>query len=126
MSKYADLSDFEINKMVAERRDGVTVAKNQHLDYGDRDDRVVIVNENKHGNGTCVDYCNSWEDAGPLMVENGISLIWNWAHEKHPTATGVIKKTKSLGEYKDPVEIVNPNPCRAIAECYLMMKDGES
>lgn len=72
---FNDLTDFEINKAVAEKyyKDlpGLVVTR----DVETRD-RVVVFKdiEGEVVSVDCVDYTNLWADAGPIISKNRISL----------------------------------------------------
>lgn len=51
---YSQLSDFEINKRVFNILNDLGWYKNRNVGI--------------------FDYCNNWSDAGPIIVDNGISL----------------------------------------------------
>ena len=111
MSNYETMSDFEINKAVAE-----IAYKDRHIDYigvtAGRLTTPVQVIFKIGFDGDTFDYCNNPSDAWPIIVENGISLsagstgtTWNavWFYN----------------QYRDK------NPLRAAMIVYLMMKGGE-
>ena len=68
---YEELTDFEINKMVAEailsgwsfEGDGCNVLE---------DGKTIFINKDGFG---WKDFCNVWNDAGPIIVENKLSII---------------------------------------------------
>lgn len=102
---YSEMSDFEINKAVA-------IAEGHSCYYGDGSftnglmGRKVTVK----GNGVvgCMDFCNSWADAGPIIEKYGICLI----PLKKGWLTGI-----------NGVDVKNDNPLRAAMIVFLMMQE---
>lgn len=119
MNKYSELSDFEINKLVAEEL-GYKYECDDAYGY-------VLV----HSISSCYDkfstvivrknYCSDYSDAFQLMFDNEIALnpvieSDNWR------ATGDFHFEKHGSERN--ASAVHEHPCRAIAECYLLMRDA--
>ena len=117
--KYSDLSDFEINKLVANK-----------VDFGD-----MIVSANNHEETVYLlekdgafdllpvahfDPCNNPSDAWPIIVENGICInampggdftLW-YVHDKFHTDIDIA--------------VFDENPLRAAMIVFLMMNEGET
>lgn len=116
MSDFSELSDFEINKRVAElwqMEKGGEVK--QCLHYNDDaekyypDKTKVTVYTNLGEKGGSYDYCNNPEDAWPIILGNGISINMVFSYC-----------------YKDEFEAnFTKRPLRAAMIVYLMMKEGE-
>ena len=70
---YSELTDFEINKLVAER-----LGLNYALMAIGREDHAIIINENAN-EFKQVDYCNNPSDAWPIILEYGINIT-NYHH----------------------------------------------
>ncbi|HBD1054436.1 phage protein NinX family protein [Escherichia coli] len=119
---YSQLSDFEINKRVAEviykDRNGLFVARNLPSKEG-----VTIVAE-VNSEDICIaaaDYCNNPADAWPIIVENRIGIIpapenglWKAAHRK-------------VGGDSTPYHMTqDENPLRAAMIVFLMMQDANN
>lgn len=104
MNKYRDKSDFEINKAVAECKYGIgCTGKTQGGD-------VIVFTDSF----TAVfDPCNNPADAMPIIIENGISSLFN-GDEWICSALD--------GEFLS----INENLYRAAMEVFLMMKDAEN
>lgn len=110
---YSELSDFEINKLVAERLGEYKCPPSGHLeeqigDIGIWHDEVRVIHN-------CFDdYCNNPSDAWPIIVENRIALMpdskgdWLAVNYGNPEK-GWLKKEK--------------NPLRAAMIVYLMMEN---
>ncbi|HEI8570782.1 TPA: DUF2591 family protein [Morganella morganii] len=104
MNKYRDKSYFEINKAVAECKYGIgCTGKTQGGD-------VIVFTDSF----TAVfDPCNNPADAMPIIIENGISSLFN-GDEWICSALD--------GEFLS----INENLYRAGCEVFLMMKDAEN
>lgn len=90
MTKYSELSNFEIEHLIAEKVYG------RKIDRGIKKDIFIPR------------VCSNYYDAFNLMISNEISL------------------EKCLNGWMatlNAIHVHNKNPCRAIAECYLLMKD---
>lgn len=97
MNKYTELSDFEINKKVAEK-----------LGLNFKDGVVV-----KNGEWFYFDPCNNPSDAMPIINEYGISLIYQDRKFQFATNDGNI-------------ECCIANPLKAAMIIFLCMKDAEN
>lgn len=104
MNKYRDKSYFEINKAVAECKYGIgCTGKTQGGD-------VIVFTDSF----TAVfDPCNNPADAMPIVIENGISSLFN-GDEWICSALD--------GEFLS----INENLYRAGCEVFLMMKEAEN
>lgn len=108
MNKYTELSDFEINKKVAEKL-GLAYEVTR---YG-----VVTRMSNKE-QWREFNPCNNPADAMPIIIENGIAII------PFITSTPVaFDSTKGLylGAF-----VENENIYRAAMEVFLIMKEAEN
>lgn len=100
MNKYTELSDFEINKKVAEK-----LGAEWFITTTVWDELVVMVGSK------CFKPCNNPTDAMPIIIENEIAMnpkddIWQ------------------CGSGWNVAE--NENPLRACMEAFLMKKDAEN
>ncbi|HHJ1233986.1 MULTISPECIES: phage protein NinX family protein [Proteus] len=111
MNKYTELSDFEVNKKVAEKL-GLAYEVTR---YG-----VVTRMSNKE-QWREFNPCNNPTDAMPIIIENKISL-------RSPTITDRWKAefVDEYGNYVGYIRALNKNPLRACMEVFLMMKDAEN
>lgn len=120
---YQEMSDLEINKLVALKVGGFS--------FNDEGLPVVNVIDNSPGSYSGGEYeeyefdpCNSWSDAGPIIQGNGIGLVFEestslWkAGDFYPDITSA-----EWGHYK--FNFYDKNPLRAICIVFLMMKGGE-
>lgn len=98
MKNYSEMSDFEINKLVA-----------IYLGVKPRKTISFICQEKD----IYPDYCNNPSDAWPIIVENKICINnfckFGWCSDSEH------------GDY-----VYHDNPLRAAMIVYLMMKDGEN
>lgn len=113
MIDYSKLSDFEINKRIAEviykDRDGLFVARS----LPSREEVTVVAEVNSEDICIAVaDYCNNWSDAGPIIYNNGISIgIYGYGE----WGAGTINYT----------HIDGVNPLRAAMIVFLMMQENK-
>lgn len=112
MNKYTELSDFEVNKRVAEK-----LGAEWFITTTVWDELVVMVGSK------CFKPCNNPSDAMPIIIENEISLIFD---------TGCKEWTAGVAYWVDGYEwqvsgeVRKNNPLRAAMEVFLMMKDAEN
>ncbi|HCT3249643.1 TPA: DUF2591 domain-containing protein [Proteus mirabilis] len=104
MNKYTELSDFEINKKVAEYLKLNTIAYERT--------EIVLFDDI---DATPFDPCNAPADAMPIIIENKIGLSPMY-HSNKWTADCLDYDFMS----------VNKNPYRGTMEVFLMMKDTEN
>lgn len=111
MNKYRDKSDFEINCQVL----ATFEPDIEHMCLSH--DKKSFYHCGFDGNGfyetTIPDYCNNPADAMPIIIENGISSLFN-GDEWICSALD--------GEFLS----INENLYRAGCEVFLMMKDAEN
>ena len=115
---YEDMSDFEINKMIAKVTGG-------DWDYCDG----VLWKDDLHGFPTVFDPCNSPSDAFPIIVENNISISHSIAlyradalvyDKKFDNGFKIFKQDSQLGDTS------SRGALRAAMICFLKMKDAEN
>lgn len=115
---YSGLSDFEINKLVAEAL-GESVTDNQSASLKVKSSSVLI---SSICGGSCErNYCNNPSDAWPVIIENKISLTYEmneWA-----ASTGFNVDSNGITHYR--LWEMNKNPLRAAMIAFLMIKDVE-
>ena len=104
MNKYTELSDFEVNKKVAESLKLNTIAYERT--------EIVLFDDM---DATPFDPCNNPSDAMPIIIENKIGLSPMY-HSNKWTADCLDYDFMS----------VNKNPYRGAMEVFLMMKDTEN
>lgn len=105
------MSDFEINKALAEKLYGDVVVTRAIESF----DAVTI-----HAGGVpvgCVAYCSSWSDIMPLAVEYDVTYV-----KGEGAALANLKdiNTYEGADYNESFE--HESPQRAIACCLLMME----
>lgn len=101
---YSDMSDFEIDAAVA----AIKYPGRKITNFAGE---AVVWFENLHTK--VVRYCNSWADAGPIIQEAKINLVWGYdekwgARTVHTTV------------------IQHENPLRAVCIVFLMMKGADN
>ncbi|WP_265498541.1 phage protein NinX family protein [Providencia rustigianii] len=111
MNKYAEPSDFDINKLVAEKAFINIKASKTFSEV------IIFKNKIKYR----FDPCNNPSDAMPIIIENKISL-------RAPTITDRWKAEfiDEYGNYIGYRRALNKNPLRAAMELFLLMKDAEN
>ncbi len=104
MNKYTELSDFEINRRIAEMD-----TKNRYV-YFEKEQTIF----RKFNNGQTQEFnpCNNPTDAMPIIIENEISMIkssggWMCCH-------GSVGQVERESLYRGAMEL------------FLMMKDTEN
>jgi len=101
------MTDFEINKLVAEKL-GLKVLFS-HSGLG----RIYLDNENRDN----VDYCNNPSHAWPIILENGISI-------NAPDYLTDPENGHGASTFDSPM-VRDKNPLRAAMIVYLMMGDND-
>lgn len=102
---YNDMSDFEINKAVAEAL-GV---RGFHCENVGGGSALLFTNWKE------LDYCNNPSDAWPIIVENRITIEFGYSHPVrvfHETMEG------------DYINGDDDNPLRSAMIVYLMMSES--
>lgn len=121
MTDYSKMSDFEINKAVAEYKlDGDWL-----LEPTD-DRRFTFFNLGVASKRTAElpNYCNNPSDAWPIIVEEKISIMFDstlpeYEGEYHEWCSAISSCQKYGIQYQS-------NPLRAAMIVYLMMKESEN
>ncbi|MEY0253008.1 phage protein NinX family protein [Morganella morganii] len=126
MNKYRDKSDYEINKLIARLNDGI------HIDDEITDIDCYIQSQsspssvlscNGHISYLIYDFCNNPSDAMPIVIENGISLIFDTGCKAW--VAGIAYWVDGC-EWQISYEVERMNQYRAAMELFLMMKDAEN
>lgn len=115
---YSEMSDFEINRLVAMKIEGV-----ESNDDGTPNFAVDCFLKGE-GNSAYVlwcgddefstfDPCNSWADAGPIVEKSGIGIMPMLMGWRAATERGC----------RDYTSIANENPLRAAMIVFLMMQE---
>ena len=109
MRTWNDWSDLEVNRKVAEVL-GKKVVQHSMMFEG-----KLWVIEGDNGIERLPDYCNSWEEIGKIIVENGLSLEpYNYPYKAWLASTAF-----SIDVFSDK------SPLRAVAIVFLMMNGVE-
>ena len=117
MNKYRDKSDFEINKAVAECLKSIDYIDN----YISHNGAVCIADS--YGTSVTFDPCNNPADAMPIVIENGISLIFDTGCKAW--VAGIAYWVDGC-EWQISYEVERMNQYRAAMELFLLMKDAEN
>ena len=119
---YDTLSDFDINKLVAEAQ-GLEIIYSE-----DRGMHLIVTGQTPLISGEPIetvayifDYCNDPTYAWPIIVENKISIIQTVS----PSFCGAIKNYGSGYAQSITAEVKHENPLRAAMLVYLQMKESE-
>lgn len=120
MKNYQEMSDFEINKEVAEHIYPNADIPNQEDAWVDNDTECQVII--KTGvEGYTFDYCNNPSDAWPIIFENRIDISWPEEDCEVGTASKYIVGDKYIYYNFNFRE----QALRAAMIVFLMMKDSE-
>ena len=121
MNKYTELSDFEINLLVAQS----VLPETQYDVIKQTMDIIQFLVDGSFG--YCFfDPCKNPSDAMPIIIENNISL-----HAPNLREGWMAEYTGSGDDANDGLQADyfdahNKNPLRSAMEVFLMMKDAEN
>lgn len=117
---YSQLSDFEINKRVAD----IVMNGTWHvrLSHPDNTTGGWLYGSNGIQTYDLPDYCNSPDAAWPIISGNQISLmheesLWKWCAGKPYWVDGC--------EWQLDIDVMDENPLRAAMIFFLMMQDAK-
>lgn len=98
MTKLSEMHNAQINMMVCKK---LGLGLSSYARIITQDDATILLDDNK----TLVDYCNSWSDAGPIIVGNGISLECIVVNRHLKTWRAIFKPAyiKSSHTHKNPL-----------------------
>lgn len=113
MSKYSGMSDFEINVEVI---NALYPDNRYQFNKYPSGSTVCAWTGDGSGGQDYFDFCYYYTQAMQLLIDNGISLF---NRNIDYMATKQTLDTKVI-------QACSKNPCRAIAECFLLMKDREN
>ncbi|MTC72003.1 phage protein NinX family protein [Providencia sp. wls1914] len=120
MNKYTELSDFEINKIVAEE----LIQSGFIIDVEYSENYIFVAD--KYHKCYAFDPCNNTSNAMTIIIENRIAIF--------PMETLGCEYWCAASNFQDIVEkeiawgleANNKNPLRAAMELFLLMKDAEN
>jgi hypothetical protein len=112
MTDYSKLPDKEINRAVAKALGHAVYGDMEGLASARTPDAVHVVTDE---GDSMVDYCNSWADAGPIILENRIGLEPAMKGDRWVAQNGYFKTAEA-----------HSNPLRAAMIVFLMMKESEN
>ena len=103
-------TQFDINKRCAALM-GLKVSKEQYLNYGDRDENVVLIGRARDSYG--VDYCNNPQDTWPI-----IEKCWDELNESVLPNGGLRKSF-----WQHLMQKHNCSKLEAACICYIEMNE---
>lgn len=106
-------SNYEINKAVAETFGYVVKAQIGKNDF-------VFIDQPDFDLQIEFDYCNQWEDAGPIIQDNEIGI-----RPPDILSPGWMASNSANGKNNSDIFVSNKNPLRAAMEVYLMIKAAD-
>ena len=118
---FEDMADSQINMLVCMGKHDlenwgyfVTASGQQvfHMDSGTADERIIDV----------PDYCNSPDDAWPIIVENKIEVAYHPINKYWYSSINLYNGTDDF-DYRFATD--DENPLRAAVVVYLKMKEAE-
>lgn len=116
---YSKLSDFEINKLVFERKTSLAA-----LSYPHSADKRSCGHKDINDIYHWFDFCNNPVDAWPIITGNGISLYHdngNWQAEMtYYAPVGAFGTDETCSKFVD-----DKNPLRAAMILFLMMQEAK-
>lgn len=126
---YELMSDFEINKVVAEKlgfevrvSSWAIAARDESVPYCEFLKGDVYYINTPRNNVDLPNYCNNPADAWPIIVENEISIV-------DPVSCGLDEKWIASKFYpkfnKKDIDWDDKNPLRAAMIVFLRMNEGE-
>ncbi|EMG9952588.1 TPA: phage protein NinX family protein [Proteus mirabilis] len=118
MNKYTELSDFEINLLVAQS----VLPETQYDVIKQTMDIIQFLVDGSFGY-RFFDPCNNPTDAMPIIIENGISIMFDTGCKAW--VAGIAYWVDGC-EWQVSPEIGRTNPLRAAMELFLLMKDEEN
>lgn len=118
MTDYSQMSDFEINKAVAD----IAMNGTWHVTPSHPDNKTGgwLYGSNGIQTYPLPDYCNNPSDAWPIIVANHITIEWNvWKDGiTRPYCHGIAAGTSHFG--------FDGNPLRAAMLAFLAMQDSSN
>ena len=120
MNKYTELSDFEINKLVAISTGFACYYGDGSYTNGLSRRAAIVKGKNHHGNFRLGEFapCNDPADAMPIIIENKIGM--NFVNNN--IGWSAIHQCIIKGE----LEVYGKRYYRTAMELFLLMKDAEN
>ena len=116
-NKYSKKSDYKINELILKKL-GIEI----YNGYQDEPSIKAYAIEGKTRFLCDFDFCNDNNDAFQLMIDKKISLRPNYSIRNKEPNDWLARDLKSSHGFM----ATNVKPCRAIAECFLLMTDAEN
>ena len=108
---YSQLSDQEINIQVAR----IMHPEREVIESKSRPPSACVIG---HLPSKWLDYCNNWSDAGPIIVENKIT-IHAPMHYDEP------QEWLAFDVHDSDADFMDENPLRAAMIVFLIMQDAK-
>ena len=119
---YESLSDFEINKLVAEALGYVVLPRSGYTPgFVDNHPNSVWTIQPNHQHAQFQDFCNSPTEAWPIIISNRIHIGWSY----DDTWRAEITNQGQPGLFRK-FEFWDESPLRACMVVYLMMQEATS
>ncbi len=117
MNKFSELSDFEINVLVARwELMKITLFPVADAKYAEEKEAMVFLVDGRWSETELLDYCNDPSDAWPIILKNKISINFR----------GVVDSDAVAGEFGwTEAYAINKNPLRAAMEVFLMINSAD-
>ncbi|WP_165699892.1 phage protein NinX family protein [Chimaeribacter arupi] len=117
MNNYSELSDYEINKLVAialgaKMVNAYSVKDVRESIQYDLNGKTLLVTRGFGDGPNRFDPCNSWADAGPIIEKYGIGLHKDMADRW-------LSDSEAVTHY-----VIHDNPQRAAMIVFLMMQEA--
>jgi hypothetical protein len=123
MTDYSKLPDKEINRAVDKALGHAVYGDMEGLASARTPDAVHVVTDE---GDSMVDYCNSWADAGPIIVASSISLHAPSFREGWMAEFTGNDEDVNDGFEGDYFESRHQNPLRAAMIIFLIMKESKN
>lgn len=111
---YSKLSDFEINKLVFERKTALAA-----LSYPHSADKRSCGHKDLNNIYHWFDFCNKPADAWPIILSNRISMIWDCSEDANS------EWWNAVDQFDECRIQYQSNPLRAAMIVFLMMQESK-
>lgn len=137
MTDYSKMSDFEINKAVAEHlyKDSPSLIVKRDVPSRPAVTVFCDIGNEEIVSIVCADYCNNPAEAWPIIVKNEISVLFGFgeqyitlrdAKKYYWAGAGVGCDQYGYFDNNDELQHSSYNPLRSAMIVFLMMKEAEN
>jgi len=125
---YSELSDYQINNLVHNiivcgGKYTLVFSGEHDIQWIDKSDGLVVKTGKQSYGNQLKNYCNSWADAGPIITENQISIIFDADPVIEPPAHWVMcRHVSDKGDITEHYGMPD-SPLRAAMIVFLMMQE---